>query len=348
MPTLRPHSLRRAGLVALALATVTALAAGPAVAGAQAGGVRTTSSFRPAAPPTPRHEPAAVEAFAPDQAQFFCRRTVEPGVKAFETLVLATYRGTASDGDLRACDDGGTSEHKDGRAWDWGADHRNAKQRAAGKSLLKWLFATDAHSQRDAMFRRLGLMYVIWDKRIWGTWSQSWQPYSCSGVTACHVDHMHFSFSWAGAEKKTSFWTREVSGVVEPPLPSLTHGHRTLHVTAAAGEATAHWLVKQNATYRATTTGTWRQGGTRYDARCVKKARGWTPVAGGGVTVGGDQLQGWGEQWVPIHGNPGGCDSSHTYRLVLTPSAPSTVTVTLPRGHGAASGRLSIRFTRTA
>jgi hypothetical protein len=302
--------------------------------------------------PTP-HEKAAIEGFAPDQAQFFCRNTVEPGVKAFERLVLKTYPVTGTDGDMRGCDVGGSSEHKDGRAWDWGADHRNAKQRKAGHELLHWLFATDAHGNRDAMFRRLGLMYIIWNHKIWGGWSQQWEPYSCSGVTLCHVDHMHFSFGWAGAERKTSYWTHTVGHVVEPPLPALTRKDhtRSLRVTARGGQTTAMWLVKGGDTYRAVATGTWHhahKSTARADAVCTRTSHGWVPSAS--VTVGGDQLNSWGEHWVPTHDTGNGCNTTdHRYRLTLTPSSSSTVQVTLPDdSRGNDSGAVVVHVTRTA
>jgi len=308
----------------------------------------------PAPPPTP-HETAAIEGLAPYQAQFFCRKTVEPGVKAFEKLVLAAYPGTQSDGDMRACDDGGTSEHKDGRAWDWGADHRNAKQRADGRSLLKWLFATDSYGNKDAMFRRLGLMYVIWDKRMWGAWDQKWQAYPCSGATACHVNHIHFSFGWAGAEQKTSYWTGKVSPVVEPPLPYLSglHHHRKLRVQAKTGSAEAMWLLKGGDTYRVVATGVWHHGtaaSALSDARCTKTADGWVPTNGGAVSISGDQLQGWGEQWVPTVDNGNGCNTkTHAYTLVLTPMSSSTVIAQLPdSSRGNDSGSVLLHFTRTA
>jgi hypothetical protein len=321
-----------------AIGASTAVAAGPAL---------------PPHPPTP-HEGAAIEGFAPYQAQFFCRKTVEPGVKAFEKLVLRTYPGTTSDGDMRACDDGGTSEHKDGRAWDWAADHRNAKDRADGQALLKWLFATDAAGDKDAMFRRLGLMYVIWDKRIWGAWDQKWQPYACSGVTLCHVNHIHLSFGWAGAEKKTSYWTHKVSPVVEPPLPYLVSrtAHKAMTVTAKSGSTEAMWLFKGGDTYRVTATGVWHDGNAAKDvadARCARTADGWAPANGGGLSVGGDQLQSWGEQWVPTHDTGNGCNTkTHTYVLVLRPSSSSTVIGSLSgAGHAADSGSVHLRFTRT-
>jgi peptidoglycan hydrolase-like protein with peptidoglycan-binding domain len=57
--------------------------------------------------------------------------------------------------------------------------------------------------------RRLGIMYMIRDKRIWGAYSASagWRPYECSGVTGCHQDHVHFSFTWAGVRRRTAYWT---------------------------------------------------------------------------------------------------------------------------------------------
>jgi hypothetical protein len=308
----------------------------------------------PAPPPT-RHASTPIEGFAPDQAQFFCRKTVEPGVKAFEKLVLKTYPSTTSDGDMRGCDVGGTSEHKDGRAWDWAADHRNAKDRADGQSLLKWLFAKDAAGDNDAMFRRLGLMYVIWDKRIWGGWDQKWEPYSCSGVTLCHVNHIHFSFGWAGAEKKTSYWTGKASPVVEPPLPHFVSrtAHKTMLVSAKSGSNEALWLLKGGDRYRVVASGVWRRGkaaGAVADAACMKTTDGWGPSDGGGISVSGDQLQGWGEQWVPTHDTGNGCNTkTHAYKLVLTPMSSTTVIGELSgAGRAVDSGSVKLRFTRTA
>jgi hypothetical protein len=185
------------------------------------------ATHRTAPTPTPqssRHFSADIEDFSPYQPEKFCRHKVEPGVEQFEQLLTATYSDTAIVSDLRSCGSD-TSEHYDGRAVDWGVDHRERAQRADGKALLKWLFATDAYGNHDAMFRRLGLMYIIWNHRIWGSWDQRWEPYSCSGVTACHVDHMHFSFGWAGAEAKTSWFSGAVSPPVGYPRHHKHHGH---------------------------------------------------------------------------------------------------------------------------
>ena len=56
------------------------------------------------------------------------------------------------------------------------------------------------------MARRLGIMYVIFDHRIWGSYAdeQGWRPYTGASP---HTDHVHFSLSWAGAWARTSYWT---------------------------------------------------------------------------------------------------------------------------------------------
>jgi hypothetical protein len=337
---------RVAAVAALALTVIT-------TTGAAAHGASSHRSL-PAPLPIPK-EGAAIEGFSPDQSQFFCRSTVQPGVRAFEHRVLKQYPVSHSSGDMRGCSVGGTSEHKDGRAWDWGVDHRVRAQRAAGKSMLRWLFATDAHGNKDAMFRRLGLMYVIWNKKIWGAWSQHWEPYSCSGPTLCHVDHMHFSFGWAGAEKKTSYWTHHVSPVLEPPLPVLgkLHAPRALRVSSRSGSAVAMWLLRAASTYRLTAKGLWRTGHGRRsvaDARCVKTASGWVPNQAGGVSVGGDQLHLWDQHWTAVHDTGNGCNTkTHTYRLVLHQLLPSTVSAELPdNSRGDNHGSIKVRFVRTA
>jgi hypothetical protein len=345
---------RRRTTIAVAVASTAVLLGSLALSesGPVAAGATVAAHKLPPHLKTPK-EKKAIEGFAPDQAQFFCRNKVEPGVKSFEKRTLKQYPSSQSDGDLRACDDGGTSEHKDGRAWDWGVDHRVKKQRKDGKSMLKWLFATDSHGNQDAMFRRLGLMYIIWNKQIWGAWSQQWEPYACHGATACHVNHMHFSFGWAGAEKKTSYWTGKVSPVVEPPLHHLTKigKHRTFKVKAKVGSATAMWLLDGNDRYQITAKGIWHHNSAssaKADAECTKTSHGWRPTTDGGVTIGGDWIQSWGQVWKPQHNNGHGCDTKdHAYRLKTTPSTLTTLSADLPDGsRGNDSGSVHLHVVR--
>ncbi|REE97866.1 hypothetical protein [Thermomonospora umbrina] len=160
------------------------------------------------APPTPDFGPD-IDAYAPYQPQRDCDPGGKPGVVEFRDLVLAAYPGTTNLGISRACGSGGQSEHKEGRAWDWGV--RVNGQGHLADDLIYWLHATDRHGNRHALARRFGIMYMIWNRRIWmaNRAEAGWQPYRGSSP---HTDHIHFSFSWAGARKETTWWTR-------PPVP---------------------------------------------------------------------------------------------------------------------------------
>ena len=58
------------------------------------------------------------------------------GIVKLRALALKTYdRGGSSPATPRACTSGGTSEHKDGRAWDWMLDVHNARRQAGRRQL---------------------------------------------------------------------------------------------------------------------------------------------------------------------------------------------------------------------
>lgn len=158
-----------------------------------------------------------IEAFAPYQGQTQCEPIARAGVIAFRDLVLAAYPDTGDSGIVRSCSVGGTSEHKEGRAWDWRVTTSDPSDVEAVEDLFAWLLAADEHGNQAAMMRRLGVMYVIWDSQIWKSYQadRGWQPYSGASP---HTDHVHFSYSWAGALQRTSYWTGEVSGTVASPI----------------------------------------------------------------------------------------------------------------------------------
>jgi hypothetical protein len=215
--------------------------------------------------------PSDIEVLAPYQPQTFCDPVAKKGTLALAHLLTATYGGTSIVSLTRPCGSD-TSEHYDGRAIDWGVDHRNAKTRAQGRAFLDWLFATDASGDQDAMVRRLGVMYVIWNHRIWGSYSQHWEPYdNCSGPTACHVDHMHISLDWSGALRKTSFWTGKVSAPMPPPLRTLKVGQTVTTKVSPHYAPTPAYRVLKGGSYRFTVTGTYKYDGQRHhraDAEC--------------------------------------------------------------------------------
>jgi peptidoglycan hydrolase-like protein with peptidoglycan-binding domain len=162
-------------------------------------------------PPTPAGLTASIEALQPYVGQSVCDPVAKPGVAAFRDLLLKTYPGSSSLGIVRDCGAGGQSEHKEGRAFDWGMNAANATQAAQVNALLSWLLKTDQFGNPQAMLRRFGIMYVIWNKQMFRAYApeKGWTAYTGDSE---HTDHVHFSFGWSGANKVTSYWDGTVAG----------------------------------------------------------------------------------------------------------------------------------------
>jgi peptidoglycan hydrolase-like protein with peptidoglycan-binding domain len=178
-------------------------------------------------PMAPMPAPAQVEGFSPYLPQVSCDPVVKPGTEALRTLLLDTYGGRDL-GITRSCAVGSTSEHKEGRAFDWGLNVTVPAEKAIADQFLGWLLEAGPDGLAGYNARRLGVMYVIWNARIWGAYSAAtgWKAYT--GAEA-HTDHIHISLSWAGAMKETSFWTGEAAPVDYGPcreyigLPASTY-----------------------------------------------------------------------------------------------------------------------------
>jgi hypothetical protein len=153
-----------------------------------------------------------VDPYAPYEPQGTCDPTPKPGVVAFAKLLLEAYPVSGWSGISRECGVRGPSEHKEGRAFDWAVSVSNPQQRAVAEDALAKLLATDDEGNRHALFRRFGIMYMIWNRQIFSA-SQAdagWRPYACNSAASydsCHVNHVHFSFSTAGAQMRTSWWS---------------------------------------------------------------------------------------------------------------------------------------------
>jgi peptidoglycan hydrolase-like protein with peptidoglycan-binding domain len=162
-------------------------------------------------PVAPAAPPAKVEGFAPYLPQVSCDPTLKPGVDALRHLLMAAYGGRDL-GVTRGCDVGGTSEHKEGRAWDWGLRASVPEEKAVADQFLAWLLAPGPNGMAGYNARRLGVMYVIWNGRIWGSYrsGDGWRTYS--GGEA-HADHIHISLAWNGAMERTSWWTGKAAAV---------------------------------------------------------------------------------------------------------------------------------------
>jgi len=192
---MRPPRTAVAALMAVALTAGALAVAGPVLA------------RHPAAP---HHYGAGIEPLSGYEPQTTCNPRAKPGVVAFGNLLAATWPKRSTVGISRACSVGGTSEHKEGRALDWMVSAGDAADRRKVDNMMEWLLATDRHGNAYAKARRLGIQYMIWNRRIWRAYSadSGWQPYTGS---VPHTDHVHFSFSCRGARQDTSFWTGTTS-----------------------------------------------------------------------------------------------------------------------------------------
>jgi hypothetical protein len=203
-----------------------------AVLACGAGLVSIGSAAASAAVPVPRapHRlPSAIEPLAPYVPESSCDPHIKRGTSELGRLLLRTYPGTTFASAYACGTDGSPSEHYEGRAIDWMVSVRNQRQHADAKAFLSWLLGTDRAGNQYAMARRLGVMYVIYDNRIWGTWDQRWDPYdNCAhrraraDDNACHRTHIHISLSWDGATGRTTFWTGHVAATDYGPCRSRT------------------------------------------------------------------------------------------------------------------------------
>jgi hypothetical protein len=181
---------------------------------------------QPAPVPTvPEGLPRVADPLANYQGQGICDPTPKKGALAFAQLIRDTYGSLARSIWIpRACNIGGRSEHKEGRAVDWMINQRIPVENQAAEAFIAWLLATDEHGNEFAMARRLGVMYIGWGDRIWESYRRGWsEMHGCfsrplpSDDNICHRNHIHVSLSWDGAAGLTSFW-----GGSPTPVPFCT------------------------------------------------------------------------------------------------------------------------------
>ncbi len=227
----RGRGQRRVLTGALTLALVAGIGlAAPMSAGAKDGDVWTPSDWtgEAAGPPVPGQglPPAPVPGIAqalPEgydvaptyEGQGQCDPAAKPGTQRLADLIKATYGQEQTVWIPRACDIGGQSEHKEGRALDWMTSVRDAQQRANAETFLTWLLGPDQFGNPYGNAMRLGVMYIGWNDRIWRGYDvkRGWTELKgCFATpapgsdTTCHRNHIHISFTWDGASGRTSFW----------------------------------------------------------------------------------------------------------------------------------------------
>ncbi len=222
---------RRGLTVGISLSLVAGVSVmAPISAGAKNGDTWVPSTWTGpvAGPPVPGEglPPAAVPAIAqalPEgydvsptyEGQAQCDPAAKPGTQRLADLIKATYGSDQTVWIPRACDIGGQSEHKEGRALDWMTSVRNQQQRANAETFLAWLLGPDQFGIPYGNAMRLGVMYIGWNDRIWRGyeiergWTELKGCFATPGEgsdTVCHRNHIHISLTWDGASGRTSFW----------------------------------------------------------------------------------------------------------------------------------------------
>jgi hypothetical protein len=174
--------------------------------------------------PTDKSFSTAIDAYPRWERESSCDPVEKRGPKYLRTLLLATY-GAVSSNIVRPCT-AADSGHEEGRALDWMVNVRVPEQKAMGDALVAWLQAPDGYGNPEAMARRLGISYVIWNNQTWRAYdpARGWTEYNgCLAKkkqkklwdNTCHRTHVHVSFTWDGANKRTSYYT----GYVACPAP---------------------------------------------------------------------------------------------------------------------------------
>ncbi len=211
-PARRPG--RRAGRLGLR-ARSGALAGVLAASGV--GASAAPASAHTAPPPTVPYT-AAIDGYSAYQAESGCSNGfAQPGTVFLRDKIIRGHYGWQDIGLIRSCSSR-YSGHEEGRALDWMIPVTNEHERQHAQTFLAWLLKTDAHGNPSANARRLGIMYMMYENKMWRSYqpADGWQPQYLSGqncadlgaayVTSCHRDHIHISMSWEGAKKRTSYW----------------------------------------------------------------------------------------------------------------------------------------------
>jgi hypothetical protein len=168
----------------------------------------------PSLAPTAAAWTEAPEDYAAYEPEDGCRARPLAGTTELASWIDRRFTGGAARATMRACTSS-TSEHQDGRAIDWTMDADKRAQRREVARFLTQVFAEDPDGHRHALARRMGIMYVIWNDRMWSSY-RTFEPRdylssSCRSVDRCsktlrHRDHVHLSLSRRGGRGLTSWY----------------------------------------------------------------------------------------------------------------------------------------------
>lgn len=162
---------------------------------------------------------APIEDYASYQPQRHCSPKAKPGTTYLGHWLVRRYGGGF--GPIsRRCGSGGTSEHKAGRAFDWSMNASRKADRVTVRAFLERAFRENRRGDTDVLARRMGIMYVIWNDKMYSAWNrfepQRYLSSSCKSRKKCsktlrHRNHVHISLSRPGGRGDTSWYAGRVS-----------------------------------------------------------------------------------------------------------------------------------------
>lgn len=194
-------------------------------------------------PPPTKPLPTELDIAPKYQEGWRCLSGDLPGPTAFAQLLNSHY-GTHVYGINRTC----AAEHGEGRALDWMVNAYSSDGLALGNAITRWLSAPDSQGRPGAMARRFGINYIIWNKQMWRAYDpgRGWAAYS--GVSP-HTDHIHMSFTWDGAYKRTSWWTGKALTSVQLTGP-ISGATSPVTSTTPTMTASGYPLLKRGDTHK--------------------------------------------------------------------------------------------------
>ena len=104
------------------------------------------------------------------------------------------------------------SLHAGGRAYDHHLSVHDAKDKAAGDSIVAAFLRADTKGNKYALAKRFGVQEIIWNCRIWTSAraSEGLRPYGACPTTSdtiAHRDHVHIGQHRRGANRQTTAYT---------------------------------------------------------------------------------------------------------------------------------------------
>ncbi len=163
---------------------------------------------------TPAAAQSAIEDYASYEPSSKCHERARPGTNYLAHWMVRRYDGGFG-GTGRDCKRKATSEHQNGRAFDWTLDATKLADRKRAKAFMARIFDTDGRGNTHAWARRMGVMYIIWNDKMYAAWDrfepERYLSSSCHRRKKCsktlrHRDHLHISLSAKGARGVTSWY----------------------------------------------------------------------------------------------------------------------------------------------